>query len=105
MIWLSLKAGRQNGRQNGRFWTRLDASRHHFQEVIGDFERKLFLREDYANHNPAMLITRGDVENGQGPDTMHTGSDLVVGAMAGIGDHVRGSNSFDNRASNLEDAI
>ena len=101
MIWLSLKAWRQNG----RFWTRLDADRHHFQEVIGDFERKLFLREDYADHNHAMLITRGDVEDGQDPDTMHTGSDFVVGAMAGIGDHVRGSNSSDNRASNLEDAI
>jgi hypothetical protein len=101
VIWLSLKAWRQNG----RFWTRLDADRHHFQEVISDFERNLFLREDYADDNHAMLIMRGDVENGQGPDTTHTRSDLVVGAMVGIGDHVRGSNSSDNRASNLEDAI
>lgn len=101
MIWLSLKAWRQNR----RFWTRLDADRHHFQEVISDFERNLFLREDYADDNHAMSATRGDVEDGHGPDTTHTRSDLVVGAMAGIGDHVRGSNSFDNRASNLEDAI
>lgn len=41
------------------------------------------------------------MEDGQGPDTTHTRSDPVVGAMAGIGDHVGGSNSFDNRASNL----
>lgn len=52
-----------------------------------------------------MLITRGDVEDGQGPDTTHTRSDPVDGAMTGIGDHVGGSNSFDNRAPSLEDAI